>query len=89
MESVAFAIHLKPESSARLREALEEFTTGQAGDYSTREQHGLRTLRAWYQPEPVEMLVVYLEADNLEEFMVASSFSDEPMQDWLERVLTT
>ena len=87
MESVAFAVHLKPGSSARLREALSEFTSGAVGDYSSRERHGLRALKAWYQREPAEMLIVYLEAENLEEFMIGSSFSDDDMQGWLEDVL--
>jgi hypothetical protein len=87
MESVAFAIPLKAGSSARLQEALAEFTSGRAGDYAERERHGLRALRAWYQAEPAEMLIVYLEAEDLEQFMIGSSLSDEPMQDWLENVL--
>jgi len=86
MESIAFALPLKPGKFDELRSSIKELTGPRGKEYhTTRQQRGLTSLKVWHQKTPQEMLIVYLEADSLEEFAIKRSLSGHHLDDWLEK----
>jgi hypothetical protein len=88
MDSIAFALTIRPEMEGRTRALIDEFKSQHADRYdTTRRENGLQTLRLWFQQAPVKALVIYLEADDLEEYALNRALSPDPDDDWVERQL--
>src|SRR5712691_7934301 len=69
MQSVCTAIPLKPgmwETIRQYRDELVNELDHPNVEYA-REHRGFRVVKVWHQTVPIEALILYCEADNLEE----------------------
>jgi hypothetical protein len=79
MASMAFALPLKM-SSDEARKAAAELTGPHGQKFTDRHRsHGFTAVKMWHQRQPTEQVVVYLEADNLEQAI--NNFANSSHQD--------
>src|SRR5262245_26690639 len=69
MESVCTAIPLKPGMWEVIRQHRDDIVNGLNKDEEAyaKEHRGFRTVKVFHQTTPIEALVLYFEAENLEE----------------------
>jgi hypothetical protein len=75
MPSIAFAVPIT--SAAKGEELLAALTGEKKGDHhEANNRHGFTRIKLFRQHKPQEMVVVYLEADNLEQAIKSRMASD-------------
>lgn len=85
-QAVAFALPVK--KSDAVRRIAQEIESQREGDWHQQQKgHGISKLRVFHQRVPQEMVVVYIEADNLEEAFRSRAQSDHPFESWLESMI--
>lgn len=85
MAEVAFALPVK--SAEAGRKFVEEMTTKRGDElHQQRKSHGFKAIKVWRQHTPQEMVIVYLQADNLEQAMGARNASDHAFENWFEQM---
>ena len=68
MPSIAYAVPLKPGMYDQIRDQLDEFfgRSNEQTEQHARQTLGIETAKIYYQTEPIEALVFYLEGKDLE-----------------------
>jgi hypothetical protein len=76
MPSIAFAVPIK--SADKGKELLAALTGDKSDDHHrTNKEHGFSRIKIFRQSKPQEMVIVYLEADNLEQAIKSRMASDQ------------
>ena len=85
MQSIAFALPLLPGKTETDREALVSITNGErrADHEASRKAAGITRESAWLQSTPNgDIVVVVIEADDLQSAFGALATSQEPFDQW-------
>lgn len=85
-QAIAFALPVK--KGDVVRRIAQEIESRQEADWHNQQKsHGISKLRVFHQRSPQEMVVVYMEADDLEGAFRSRAQSDHPFEDWLEKMI--
>jgi hypothetical protein len=85
MQSIAFALPLLPGKYEEGMQFIRELTSEQSQQHhDQRRQQGYHAVKIWRQTTPEEMIVVYLEAENLKEAMQSRVGSDHSFEQWYQ-----
>jgi hypothetical protein len=90
MQCVAFAVPILPGKTETDRAAMQSVAHGErkTAHQSSRERHGIAREAVWLQPTPGgDMVVVYLEADDLEAAFAGIGSSHEPFDSWFREII--
>jgi hypothetical protein len=88
MGSIAFALPYTSETVAKGFEFIAQLTGQRADEHHHRHKvHGLKHMRVWRQREPIEVVIVYLEADNIDAMLDSRRTSDHEFERWFDREL--
>lgn len=88
MPGIAFALPLQAGKAEVLRRFLEEHTEARGDEFhETRRGRGVRKVRVWRQHSPQEMIVVYLEGDDLERAFEQHRSSDHQFDQWFKEMV--
>lgn len=85
MSAVAFVLPLLPGKTEDDREAMRSCWHGQRKEAfeASRRRHGITREAVWIQGTPAgDVVVVYMEADNLTSAFQGTATSDEPFDVW-------
>jgi hypothetical protein len=67
VETIAFALPVKPGMVERGYKFIQELGKERADEHhELHKSHGFKVMKIWYQTEPVEMVIIYLEAPELD-----------------------
>ena len=85
MGAISFALPYTPETVAKGYEFIAELTGQRADEHHQRHKlHGLQNLKIWRQHHPVEVVIVYIEADNIEEMLESRRKADHAFEQWFD-----
>jgi hypothetical protein len=85
MQCIAFAVPILPGKTETSRDETRSAVEGErkAAHESSRERHGISREAVWLQQTPAgDMVVVYLEANDLEAAFAGMGSSQEPFDQW-------
>lgn len=84
MQSMAYALPIRPGQFEALAQLTVEVASNRADDeHQLKIQEGLSRLKVFRQHFPQEMMVVYFEADDIEEALSSHLQADHDHYDWL------
>ena len=84
MQCIAFAVPILPGKTETSRDGTRSLEGERKAAYeSSRERHGISREAVWLQQTPAgDMVVVYLEADDLQAAMAGMGSSQEQFDQW-------
>ena len=83
MDSMAFTFPIKSGMVERGMKFIEEMGTERADHHhDVHKSHGFKLLRMWYQTQPIEAVVIYLEADDVEAALKNLNESSHDFDAW-------
>jgi hypothetical protein len=86
MAEIAFALPVRPGASHRVRELAEALKDHP--DYATSQaRHGMKAVRIFHQHHPNEMVIVYVESDDLDHSFLSHAESNHAFDDWFKRTV--
>lgn len=85
MASIAFALPVA-DSEKGMKFVEELAAGGRKGEHhAARGQHGFTRIKVFRQHEPREMVVIYMEAPNIEEALKARAGAGGEFEEWFEK----
>ena len=89
MPSIAFAAPILPGKADQVRQAAQTLAPGgqrRAAYEASRERFGVTREMAWFQSTPMgDLLVVYIEANDLDALFAGLGSSQEPFDVWFRQ----
>ena len=86
MASVAYALPIRQGKSQAARDFEAEVNGARKGEHDAqRRAHGFNAIRVWHQRQPQEMVVVYVEADNLDQALNNHATSNSQFDQWFKQ----
>ena len=89
MECIAFAAPILPGKTEADRSAMEAVAGERKSDYeASRARHGIGREAVWVQQTPAgDMVIVYMEADDLAAAFAGIGSSQEPFDVWFRTMI--
>jgi hypothetical protein len=88
MASILIALPMKNEMSAKGRAFVRELTEGRADEHDERHKlHGFKSLEIWRQHEPINAVVIRIEADDIDKMLHSRTSSDHAFEKWFDGVV--
>ena len=85
MGAIAMALPYTSESVEKGYEFISQLTGAREGEHHERHKlHGLKNFRIWRQHEPVELVIIYIEADDIEKTLDSRRTSDHAFEKWFD-----
>lgn len=88
MDSIIVALPMRPDMSARGRQFLRELTQEKATTHQERHaSHGWERLEIWRQTQPVDCVIIRIEADDIVRAHRSRADADHEFERWFDDVV--
>ena len=85
MGAYAFALPYSAETVQKGLDFVAQLTGERSDEHHHRHRlHGLKNMKIWQQHHPVEVVIVYLEADNIDEMLESRKKADHEFEKWFD-----